>query len=231
MSALPLRAAGASEPREATGPALEAGRGELTEAEITRRLAESPGDVDTGWSTAEEVPVPAPRERGVVIAGSVGALGHVGDMARVSPVSPWFRLQVGYEPLDWLMIFAEADLALSSTAYASRPPAKRGYALFGVGLGVELGWQPADSVKLFLQAGAGLASVDRDVLATYGYRDADRLSPQLGGTVGLDWLQVSPHYALTVFGGARDYLDTFRRLNGSKPPLAWVGGLGLRYAL
>jgi hypothetical protein len=146
-------------------------------------------------------------------------------------VAPWLRLQVGYEPFDWLMVFAAGDLALSSTALAHRPPDERGYALFGVGGGARLSWQAFGSVGLYLQGDAGFASVNQDVLATYGYPDADRLRPFAGGSLGIEWFQLSPHYALALSAGARDYFQSFDRTHGDRPPLVWCSSLAIRYAL
>jgi hypothetical protein len=53
----------------------------------------------------------------------------------------------------------------------------------------------------------------------------------VGAGLGIEWFQVSPHYALSVYGGARDYLQNFERVNGTKPPLAWLSGLAIRYTL
>jgi hypothetical protein len=166
-----------------------------------------------------------------VIEGSVGALGHLGHMRNISPVAPWLRLQVGYEPLDWWMVFAEGDVSLTTTEFASQPPRERGYALFGFGLGTRLSWQAFEFVGLYLQGDAGLSSVNHDVLSTYGYADADRLRPYFGGMLGVEWFQISPHYGIALSGGVRDYLQTFERVNGAKPPLVWLGGIALRYAL
>jgi hypothetical protein len=205
---------------------------DLTQTELDSWLDAEPVAADTGVSHAElDAPLPAPRARGLVVEGSVGALGHLGDMQNVSPVSPWFRLQLGYELFDWLMLFGEGDVALSNTSFAQRPPEKRSYALFGGGLGARLAWQPLDAIGLYLQGDAGLSSVDQDVLATYGYSDADRLRPYVGAGLGVEWFQVSPHYALSVYGGARDYLQNFERVNGTRPPLAWLSGLAIRYTL
>lgn len=178
-----------------------------------------------------DLDLPPPRRRGLVLEGSVGALGHLGDMQAVSPVSPWFRIQVGYELFDWLMLLGQGDVAVSSTGLAHRPPEKRGFALFGVGAGARLAWQPLGAVGVYLQADAGLSSVSEDVLATYGYPDANRLRPFVGSSLGVEWFQVSPHYGLAVYGGARDYFENFERINGRKPPLAWISGLAIRYAL
>lgn len=208
------------------------GGGELNQLEVESWLEADPDDVDVVSPSAEpEAPLPAPRERGWVVEGSLGALGHLGHMRHISPVAPWFRLQVGYEPLDWLMVFGQGDVSVTSTEYAKGPPEERGYALFGFGLGSRLSVQPWDALGFHLQGDVGLSSVNHDVLATYGYPNADRLRPYFGGTLGIDWFQVSPHYALSVYGGVRDYIKNFERINGVKPPVVWVGGLAVRYTL
>ncbi|HVZ37171.1 MAG TPA: hypothetical protein VG963_32335 [Polyangiaceae bacterium] len=204
----------------------------MTSTQLDAWLTADPAEADTKPDTAELAPPPpAPRRRGVVIEGGLGALGHLGDMKHVSPISPSFRLQAGYEIFNWLLLSAQGDLELSDTAYAHRPPDKRAYALFGFGIGARLGWQPWHVVGFHFQPEGGLSSVTDDVLSTYGYRDATRLRPFVGATIGVDWFQINPHYALGIYGGVRDYLQTFERTYGSAPPLAWVSGVALRYAL
>lgn len=223
----PLQAA-AAEPAKAAAPAQPA----VTDATLEAWLAQDPAEADTSPLTAElEAPPPPPRRHGLVIEGSVGALGHLGDMKHISPAAPWFRLQVGYEVFDWLMLFGQGDVAIANTGYAHRPPDKRGYALFGFGLGPRLSWQPHRSFGIYLQGEGGLASVNEDVLSTYGYRDAAQLRPYVGGNLGLEWFQINPHYALAAYGGVRDYIQNFERTYGANPPIAWVSGLALRYTL
>ena len=94
-----------------------------------------------------------------------------------------------------------------------------------------MAWQPLAQIGFYLQGDGGLSSVTEDVLATYGYPDADRLRPYVGGTLGIEWFQISPHYGLALYGGVRDYFQNFERTNGEKPPLAWISGLAIRYAL
>jgi hypothetical protein len=204
----------------------------LTEANLDTWLSGPPAAPDAAPSDPElEEPSLPPRRHGWVVEGSAGALGHLGNMRDVSPLGPWFRLQFGYEPFDWLMAYAQGDVALSSTSLASRPPEKRGFALFGFGGGARLSWQAFQAVGFYLQGEAGFASVDQDVLATYGYPDADRLRPFAGGALGIEWFQLSPHYALGLSGGARDYFQNFDRINGSRPPLVWFASVAIRYAL
>jgi hypothetical protein len=227
--AMPLRAL-AAEPSATT--ATVAAQPGVTDASLEAWLAQDPAEADTDPIAAElEAPPPPPRRHGLVVEGSVGALGHLGDMKHVSPVAPWFRLQVGYELFDWLTVFGQGDVAIANTGYAHRPPDKRGYALFGFGVGARLSWQPSRSFGIYLQGEGGLASVNEDVLSTYGYRDAAQLRPYVGGTLGVEWFQINPHYGLAAYGGVRDYIQGFARTYGANPPLAWVSGLALRYTL
>jgi hypothetical protein len=204
---------------------------ELDEAGLDAWLSREPEVASDGSQSDQEVTEPAPRRHGLVIEGSVGALGHLGNMRDVSPVSPWFRLQVGYELLDWLMVYGQGDVTLSSTSLASRPPEPRSYALFGGAGGARLTWAAFHAVSFYLQGEAGLSSVSQDVLATYGYPEADRLEPFAGGALGVEWYQLSPHYALAVSGGARDYFAGFERIHGSRPPWVWFSSVSIRYAL
>jgi hypothetical protein len=208
-----------------------AGRVELTEPALESWLNRPPEQADASAELELEAPLLPPRRHGLVLEGSVGALGHLGDMRTVSPIAPWFRLQVGYEIFDWLMLLAQGDIALSSTSLARQPPDERGYALFAVGAGARLGWQPFTSVGFYLQGDAGAASVDQDVLGTYGYPDADAFGPYAGASLGIEWFQTNPHYGLSISGGGRDYFQNFERISGERPPLAWYSSVAIRYAL
>lgn len=224
--------AGASFWLSAPASAADEPNPELTEPALQSWLSAEPDAADASTSDADlGPPLLPPRRHGWAFEGSVGALGHLGNMRRVSPVAPWFRLQVGYEPLDWLMLLAQGDLSFSSTSLGQRPPEVRGYALFGLGVGVRFAWQPFEALGFFLQGDAGAASVTEDVLASYGYPDADRLRPFAGGSLGVDWFQLSPHYALSLSGGARDYFHTFDRINGDRPPWVWHAAVAIRYVL
>jgi len=184
---------------------------------------------DQGAQEESLVPLPPPRHHGFVVESGIGALGQLGEMKHTSPVAPWFHLQVGYEPLRFLMVFVEGDLVLSNTSYAPPPPPQRTYALWGFGGGLRGTAKVSNRVGLYLQGSAGGAQVTSDVLAIYGYEDADKLNLYLAGELGVEWYQISPHWALAVHGGVRDYIGTFKREFSDQPPLAWVSGLGLRY--
>ncbi len=180
--------------------------------------------------TVEEAPPPPPHHRGLVVEGNVGVLGHVGPMKHVSPTAPWFHALVGYEVFDFAMLLVEGDVAFTDTSYANPPPQPRTYALWGLGGGVRFTVRPFDRFGMFVQGSIGAARVTEDVLGIYGYQSADEVNPFFGATAGLEWYQVSPHLALALHGGVRNYADTFDRVSSSETPLAWLGSIAIRYA-
>ncbi len=189
----------------------------------SRAEARGSGDADA------DAPPPPPRRHGWVLESSVGVLGHVGNLKNVSPAAPWFALRFGFEPLRWLMVFAETDLAIASTAYASRPPPPRSYALWSFGAGARLTLKPTERVGLYAQGSLGGGRATEDVLELYGYPNADRLGLYQSGELGVEWYQVNPHLALAVHGGVRHYPKALKRRRDDQPPLAWLGGVALRY--
>jgi hypothetical protein len=177
-----------------------------------------------------EAPPPPPRKQGLVVEGSVGALGHIGPLKHISPTAPWFRLQVGYELLGWLMAFGEADLAFATTSHANRPPEPRAYAFYGFGAGMRFTLRPTERIGLYAQLSLGTARASEDVLHVYGFDDADRFNTYYGGTLGFEWYQVNPHYALAVNGGVRSYDNGLSRSGDGQTALAWTAGAAIRYA-
>ena len=190
---------------------------------------ETPIVADQGANEEALAPPPPPRHKGFVVESGIGAFGQIGEMKNTSPIAPWFHLQVGYEPFRFLMVFVEGDLMLSNTSYAPRPPPERTYALWGFGGGLRGTVKASERVGLYLQASLGGALVTSDVLGIYGYSNADTLNLYLAAELGVEWYQISPHWALAVHGGVRDYTATFKREFSDQPPLAWVTGVGLRY--
>lgn len=203
---------------------------ELTAEEIDAWLESRsmPTTADSSASGFEEAPPPPPQRRGVVLEGSVGAFGHFGPLKNISPVAPWFHVKLGFEVFDWLMPFIETDLVVANTSYAEPPPPERSYALPGFGGGLRLTARPGP-FGIYAQGDVGGAVVTEDVLAIYGYRDAASLHAYFGGQIGFEWYQVSPHYALGLHGGVRDYPTLLARERSSQPPLTWLSGVTLRY--
>ncbi|HKY36135.1 MAG TPA: hypothetical protein VJN18_09365 [Polyangiaceae bacterium] len=204
---------------------------QLTPEEIdawldSRAMPKSQTDRSTG---DEDAPPPPPREKGFVLESSVGVFGQAGHLKNIAPIAPWFGLHLGYEPLGWLMVFAEGDLFVASTAYAHQPPPPRSFAFFSFGSGVRVTLKPTDRFGIYLQGSLGGGAATEDVLEIYGYQHADELGMYQSAELGLEWYQVSPHLALALHGGVRNYPRTLKRDRDSEPPLGWLSAAALRY--
>lgn len=184
---------------------------------------------DTSGDDNDDAPPPPPREKGLVMESSVGVFGQAGHLKNITPAAPWFGLRLGYEPLGWLMVFAEADLFVANTAYAHPPPPPRSFAFFSVGAGVRLTFKPTDRFGIFVQGSLGGGRATEDVLEIYGYQNAEELGLYQGAELGFEWYQINPHLALGVHGGVRHFPRTLKRDRDSQPPLGWLSGAQLRY--
>ncbi len=176
-----------------------------------------------------EAPPPPPGRRGLVLESAVGAMGHLGALKNVTPTMPWFHLQLGYEIFDFAMVLVEGDLSIGSTAFTNPPPEPRGFSLISAGGGVRFTVRPADRFGISLQGTIGAGTVTNDVLVVYGYRDSTDVNPYFGGQLGLEWYQVSSHFALAAHGGVRNYNELLGRQRSSETALAWLGNVTLRY--
>jgi hypothetical protein len=199
------------------------------QAAVAAALEEAPGSAAVKHAekagTPLEVPSPPPRKKGFVLDTSVGAMGFLGKLKNVSPTASMLHMQLGYEPLRWLMAFVEADIAFTSTRYIEP---SRGYAMYGVGGGVRFTARFSERVGGYVQGDLGLMETSSDVLHTYGFRKAEDWNLYFGGMLGVEWYQVDPHYALALNGGARK-TPGFERAVGSDPAISWLGGASIRY--
>lgn len=177
----------------------------------------------------DEAPPAAPRRHGVLLEAGIGAVAHMGPLEHVTPVSPRFHLQLGYEPLSFLAVFAEADLAFSSTAYARNPPPPRSYELYGFGGGLRATAHFVRRFGGYLEASAGVARVSDDVLEVYGFRHSTEFSLYFGGQAGLEWYPTNPHLAVALHGGVRSYDQGLGQERSDQIALAVLSGLSLRY--
>lgn len=220
-------------PAEAAEGAPADGAAGLTQEQVeayldSHALPKSPGLTGDSGAFAE-VPPPPPRHRGLVIEASPGVFFPMGSMRHIAPPSPWLQFDVGYELANWFMLLAHADLTIADTSYAAEPPPPRTYAQYGFGVGGRFQYQFTDYFAAHVQVELGLTDVTEDVLAVYGFDEADELSMFFGGRLGIEWLQVNPHTALVLHGTIRDY-PSLERINDSDAPLALIGALALRYA-
>lgn len=202
----------------------------MTPAEIEAWLNSQgiAGSGDIGSTTETGPPPPPPRHHGLVLETAIGALDQLGPLKHVSPVSPWFHVQLGYEPFKWLMFFGESDITFADTSYAAPPPPSRTYLLFGFGGGARVTIKPTDILGVYVQGDGGVAKVSNDALYTYGYLDANALHPYFGGALGLEWYQVNPHCALALSGGIRDYNALLDRTLGGTA-ITLIVDAALRY--
>jgi len=199
------------------------------QAAVAAALEETPGAAATKRAekagTPLEVPPPPPRKKGLVLETSVGAMGFLGKLKNVSPTASMLHMQLGYEPLRWLMAFIEADIAFTSTRYIEP---SRGYAIYGMGGGARLTARLSERVTGYAEGDLGVMETSSDLLATYGFREAENWNLYFGGTVGVEWYQVDPHYALALHGGVRK-TPGFERAVRSDPAMSWLGAAAIRY--
>lgn len=215
---LPSNARGEDEPQP--GP---------NEQQLSEFLAQKPASADVSKAPeAPEAPPPPPRRHGFVVESSIGAQGQLGSLNHVSPTSPWFHTAFGWEPTHWFMVLAQFDFSVSNTSYASPPPEPRTYGLWALGGAGRFGAEVLKNFGFYLQGEVGMAQVTTEVLSTYGYKDADSAGLYAGGMLGVEWYQVSPHYALALQGGARWYSNLDRSIGGDTA-VALLGAAALRY--
>jgi hypothetical protein len=180
------------------------------EAQITPEQIHLEGQAGAPATTLPEAPPeappPLPRKKGVVVEGSMGALGFLGQFRHVAPPAIWLHTQVGYEVASWLMLFGYGELAFTDTSNAADESQSRAFPIFGFGGGARLTLHVSERVALFGQGelGALKADVPRNALAILGYRNAESLGLGAGARVGVEWYQVDRHMALGLAVGVRD---------------------------
>ncbi len=200
-----------------------------TETQISNFLASKPASADVSKAPeAPEAPPPPPRKHGFVLESSIGAQLQLGALNHVSRTAPWFHVGFGWEPTHWFMVLAQGDLSLASTSLANPPPDPRSYALWALGGAARFGAEPFHDFGVYAQGEVGISRASSDVLSTYGYKNADNIGPYFGGLVGVEWYQVSPHYALALQCGVRDYPNLARSIGGDTA-IALLGAAALRY--
>jgi hypothetical protein len=211
----------------------ETERRALTTGEVETWLERPSGDQpkpgDLGVDEAAEAPPPPPRHHGIVVESGIGAFGHLGPLKHISPVSPAFSVRLGFEPLSFLLIFGEAEMSIANTSYATPPPPPRTYRMYNFGGGGRLTIPVGQLLGVFVEGSFGLSRISEDVLAVYGYLDANELNPYLGGRLGVEWYPTNPHLAFGLGGGVRSYNAGLKRQRSSDPALAWSVGPAIAY--
>lgn len=189
-------------------------------------------EIDTTLPTPppEALP-PRPRKKGLVLETTAGALGFLGQFRHLAPTGFWMHMQLGYEVLDWLMVFGEGELAFTDTSVSQDESHAMAFPIWGFGGGLRATIHPTERFAFFVQGegGALTAYVPHDSLTVLGFRDAEGLNGQVGGRIGLEWYHLDRHMALTAQGGLRDALGFEKVVGGSDLPLMWDASAGIRY--
>lgn len=217
-----------TKPADATAkaPATEENLGKVDLSGNANTRAEAkPLDAD-----ADEAPPLPPRKKGLVLDSRIGVFGFTGELAQLATTAPYASLQLGYEIFDWLMVFGQAELALTTTGGDGKTR-KRAFPIFGFGGGVRVTVHVTPRVALFLAPGIGaiVADVPERALAIYGYQDLESLGLSLNGRLGLEWYAVNRHFALGISGGPRFAPSLAKTAANASPGLAWDVGAGIRY--
>jgi hypothetical protein len=168
----------------------------------------------------------------VVVTTDLGVLGFAGQFRHVAPPAYWLTAQVGFELLDWLMVFGEGELAFTTTGESQDESHSVAVPMWGFGGGARATVHASDRVALYAQGQLGLLTslVAHGALAVLGYRNAESLNPQFGGRIGAEWYQLDRHVALTASLGGR-LAEGFSKTGTAQAdtPLMWDASLGLRY--
>lgn len=180
-----------------------------------------------------EAPPPPPYKKTVVLDSAIGAIGFFGEFGKVAPPGPYFRTQLGYEVLKWLMLFGEGELAFTDTSVREAPPRTRAFSIFGGGGGARFTVRFGERFGVYAQASVGMlkADVGKNALGNLGFRDAESLDTYLAGRLGFEWYQLDRHFALGFTVAAR-LAQGFgiTRVGTSDTPLLGDAAVSLRYA-
>jgi hypothetical protein len=190
------------------------------------------GEVDSTLPDAPpDAPPARPRKKGLVLESTAGVLGFAGAFRHVAPAGYWMHMQLGYELVRWLMVFADGELSFTDTGVSQDPTHLIAFPIYGFGAGLRATAHVTERLGLFVQGQGGelTAYVPQGALADLGYRNAESLDAEFCGRVGVEWYQVDRHLALTAQAGARDALGFAKVVGGSDLPLMWDGAVGLRY--
>jgi hypothetical protein len=177
-----------------------------------------------------EAPPPLPHKKGLVLESSLGVLGFGGQFRHVAPMAPWLHLTLGYEFFNWLMAYAEGELAYTDTSIAEDPSKAYAFPILGFGGGLRGTAHFTERFAAFVQGGLGAlkADVPKQALFILGFRDAESFNAYFGARVGVEWYQIDRHFALGVGGGVRDATG-FAKVSGSDTPLMWDASATIRY--
>jgi len=166
-----------------------------------------------------------------VVESTLGVLGFGGRFGHVAPPAYWLHGHLGYEILPFLMLFGEAEVALTDTSESLDESHVRAFAMWGWAGGVRATVHATERVAFYAQGGFGelAADVPHNALGILGFPNAESLHPAFGGRIGVEWYQIDRHVALCAAFGER-LAQGFSKVGGqSDVPAIWDFGAGFRY--
>ncbi len=139
---------------------------------------------------------------GFFVEGVIGGRGFAGGVGQYSKIGLYLNIGAGLEIFPWLLVKLGAEGSIHATD-APSPPSPTSFQL--VGFMAELRLQLNLSARFGLWAGGefGIALTPTEVLATYGFLDADTVGFVFGGQLGIDWHFEDQHNSIGLLGGAR----------------------------
>ena len=220
-----LAAASASRVSEASDVAA----GAASDAPVVAPVSNTPETILP--APPDEAPPPLPHKKGIVLDTSVGALGFMGQFRHIAPTAMWLHTQLGYEVLNWLMLFGEGELFFTDTSVSQDASKVHAFPVFGFGGGARATLHATERVAFFGQVGVGAmkADVPKNTLRLLGYPDAESFNPAFGVRIGVEWYQIDRHMALGLSIGGRDAQGFAKLAARSDTPLMWDGGASIRY--
>ena len=191
--------------------------------------SEAPTDI--GAEGIAEAPPPRARHKGLVLESTLGVLGFAGQFRHVAPPAFWLHARLGFEFLDWLMLFGEGELAFTDTGESQDASRSLAFPLWGVGGGARATVHATPRFALFGQAQIDglVAAVPHNALTVLGFRKAETLATSFGVRVGAEWYQIDRHLALCAQVGARDAGGFAKVTASNDTPIMWDAALGIRY--
>lgn len=194
-----------------------------------KAVAEAP--TDAGPEGIAEAPPPRERHKGLVLESTLGALGFAGQFRHVAPPAFWLHTQLGYEFLNWLMLFGEGELAFTDSGESQDASRSMAFSIWGFGGGARATFHATERFAMFVQGQVdGLAAnVPHNSLTVLGFRNAERLGASFGARVGAEWYQIDRHLALSAQIGARDAGGFAKVTSSSDAPIMWDAAMGMRY--
>lgn len=199
----------------------------------TKKPASTEASAADANAPPPEAPPPPPYKKSVVLDSSIGAMAFFGEFGKVAPPGPYFRTQLGYEVLKWLMLFGEGELSFTDTSVREAPPRTRAFPIYGGGGGARFTVRFGERIGVYAQASVGLlkADVGKNALGNLGFRDAESPDTYLAGRLGFEWYQLDRHFALGLTVAAR-LAQGFgiTRVGTSDTPLIGDAAASLRYA-